>query len=97
VLLKALLFGIVADQIFENREDVLAVAHDPFEQRPQSRLAFRFAVPLREYRCWHGNIAPQFIGSMAAQEKPVKKRRLSLRELEVLQGLIERIGHRRHQ
>ena len=95
-LLQSLLLGIVADEIFKNGEDVPAVAHDAFEKRPQGRLAHRFAVPLREDRGGHSNVAPEFIGGMAAQKEPVEKRGLALRELEVLQWVVERIGLGRH-
>jgi hypothetical protein len=97
MLLKALFLGIVANQIFENGEDMLAIAHDAFQQGTQRRLALRFAVPFGEHRCGHGNVAPKFLGGMTAQEQPIKKRRLSLRELEVLQWVVERAGHGRHQ
>jgi len=95
-LLQSLLLGVVADEIFKNCEDVLAVAHDALKQRPQGRLAHCFAVPLREHRRRHSNVAPQFVGGMTAQEQPVEKRGLSLRELEVLQWVVERIGLGRH-
>jgi hypothetical protein len=95
-LLQSLRSGIVAEQIFENGEDVLAVLDDAFQNRTKLRLALGFAVPLREHRGGDANVAAQFVSGMAAQEKAIEKRGFALRELEVLQGLIERVGLGRH-
>jgi len=95
-LLQALRSGIVAEQIFENGQDVLAILDDAFQNRTKLGLAFGFAIPLREHRGGDADVAAQFVGGMAAQEKPVEKRGFALRELEVLQSLVERVGHSRH-
>lgn len=67
-LLKLLRGGIVADQVFEDSEHVLAILYDAFENRPQLRLANRLAVPFREDRWRHLYIASQFFRRMSAQE-----------------------------
>jgi hypothetical protein len=87
-LLQSLRRGIVHDQIFENCEDVPAIAHDLFEEGAQRRLVLGFAVPLGQDRCRHLDIAPQLLSRVPAQEEAVEKGRLSLRELEILQPLI---------
>lgn len=95
-LLQALRGGIVAEQIFENGEDVLAVLDDAFQNRTKLGLALGFAIPLGEHGGGYANIAAQFVGGMAAKEKAIEKRGFALRELEVLQSLVERVGGSRH-
>jgi hypothetical protein len=95
-LLQALHSGIVAEQIFENGEDVLAVLDDAFQNGTKLRLALGFAIPLGENRSGDANVAAQFVGGMAAKEKAIEERGFALRELEVLQGLVERVGRSRH-
>ena len=60
-LLQTLRSGIVADQIFEDGENVLAVLHDAFENRAELRLAFCFAIPFREDSGGDANIAAEFV------------------------------------
>jgi hypothetical protein len=95
-LLQALRSGIVAEQIFENCEDVLAVLNDAFQHRTKLGLAFGFAVPFSEHCGRDANVAAEFIGRVATEKKTVKKRGFALRELEVLQRFVERIGRGRH-
>jgi len=95
-LLQALGCGIVAEQIFENCEDVLAVLNDAFQHRTKLGLALGFAVPFGEDCGRDANIAAEFIGGVAAEKKAVEKRGFALRELEVLQSFVERIGRGRH-
>jgi hypothetical protein len=95
-LLQTLRGGIVANQIFENREDVLAVLNHSFENRAKLRLTLRFAIPFGEDRCGDTNVAAEFISGMAAEKKAVKERGFALRELKVLQSLFERVGRGRH-
>ena len=86
----------MADQIFENSEDVLAVLNHSFENRAKRGLALRFAIPLGEDRCGDANVAAEFVSRMAAEKEAVEKRGFALRELEVLQSLFERVGRGRH-
>lgn len=67
-LLEFLRGGVVADQVFENGQNVLAILHDALEHRPQLGFADRFAVPFREDRWRHLYILPQFFRRMSAQE-----------------------------
>ena len=83
-LLQALRSGIVAEQIFKNCQDVLAILDDAFQDRTKFGLALGFAIPLGEHRGGDANVAAQFIGGMAAKEKAIEKRGFALRELEVL-------------
>jgi hypothetical protein len=95
-LLQTLRSGIVADQVFEDGKNVLAVLHDAFENRAELRLALGFAIPLCEDSRGNANIAAKFVSRVTAQEEAVEKRGFTLRELEVLQSFIERIGRSRH-
>ena len=95
-LLQALRSGIVAEEIFENGEDVLAILDDAFQNRTKLGLALGFAIPLSKHRGGDANVAAQFVGGMATKEKAVEKRGFALRELEVLQSFVERIGRGRH-
>ena len=95
-LLQALGCGIVAEQIFENCEDVLAVLDDAFQHRTKLRLALGFAVPFSEHCGRDANVAAEFIGRVATEKKTVEKCGLALRELEILQSFVERIGRSRH-
>jgi hypothetical protein len=73
--------GVVADQVFENRKDVLAVLDDALEQRAQPRLADGFLIPLRKHGAGHFDIAAEFSGRMTTQKEAVEKRGFTLREL----------------
>lgn len=95
-LLQALRSGIVAEQIFENCKDVLAVLDDAFQHRTKLRLALGFAVPFSEHCGRDANVAAEFIGRVATEKKTVEKRGFALRELEVLQSFVEWIGCSRH-
>lgn len=86
----------MADEVFENGEDALPVADHALEQRAQVRLALAFAVPFGHHRRGNGDIAPQLLGRMSAQKQAVEKGCLTLRELEILQRFVERIGQSRH-
>ena len=87
-LLQTLGGGVVADQIFENREDVLPVLNHTFQNRTKLRLALRFPVPLGKDCSRDADVAAQLVGRVTAEEEAVEKCRLSLRELEVLQGVV---------
>ena len=63
----------MADEIFKDGENVLAVADDALEQRTQLGLPPSFAVPFRQHRCGHLDIPPQFLRRMAAQKQPVER------------------------
>ena len=67
-LLQTLGGGIVADQIFENRENVLAVLNHSFQNRTKLRLALRFAIPFGKNRCGDANVAAEFVSRMAAEK-----------------------------
>ena len=87
-LLKFLGCGIVANQIFKDCQDVLAVADDGLEYRTKLRLSHSLAVPFSENRRGNLNILSKFFGRMAAQEQAIKKSGLALRELKILQHLL---------
>jgi len=86
----------VADEIFEDSEDVLAVSNDALEHGTQLRLPNRFFVPLREHAGRNLNIFPEFIGGVTAEKEPVKKSGFALGEIKLLQrflaGLCNRVG-----
>jgi hypothetical protein len=86
----------VADQIFENGEDVLSILHDFFKDGPQLGSADGFLVPFGENRGGDLDIAAQFFGGMAAQKKAVEKSGFTLRELKVEQRLFDRVGDGGH-
>ncbi|MGH9827370.1 MAG: hypothetical protein ACREDR_29425 [Blastocatellia bacterium] len=86
----------MADQVFENGEDMLAVPDNLLEEEAQTGLALGFAVPF----CKHGgrdlNIPPKLFRRMATQKQTIEESGLALRELEVPLRLVERIGLRSH-
>jgi len=84
--------AVVADQVFKYGEQVAAVVDNTFEQAAQMGLPLGFPVPLGQHRCGHRDIPAELVGRMPAQKKAVKKGRFALRELEVLQSFVERIG-----
>ena len=47
-LLEPLRGGIVADEVLEYGQDVLAILNNPLEQRAELRLAHGFLIPLGE-------------------------------------------------
>lgn len=86
----------MSDEVFENCQDVLTVADDPFKQRAQLRLPPRLAVPFRQDGCRNLYIPAQLLGGVAAQKQAIEKCCFALRELKVLQGVFRRrAGHRR--
>lgn len=91
-LLDFLRGGVVPDQVFKNGEHVAAIFDDAFEHRAEVRLALTFTVPLGEDGGGNGDVAPQFLGGVPAQEQTVKKCGFALRKLEILRGLVQRIG-----
>jgi len=86
----------VPDQILENSEHMPAIFNDAFKHRPKVRLALTLAVPLGQNRRRNGNVPPQLLRIVAAQEKAVKKCSFTLRELKILHDFVERIGLRCH-
>ena len=65
-LLQFLRGGVVANQIFEDSQDVLSVLHDFFEHGAKFRGAHGFLIPFREYRSGDLDVPAQFFGGMAA-------------------------------
>jgi hypothetical protein len=55
--LQALRSGIVAEQIFENCQDVLAILDNAFQNGTKLRLALGFAIPFGEHRGGDANVA----------------------------------------
>src|SRR5271167_1139331 len=88
--------GIEAVQIVTDGEDVLALLGDAFEDRAKLRLAFGLAIPFREDSRGDANVAAKLVSRVTAQKEAVEKSGFTLRELEVLQSFIERIGCSRH-
>ena len=84
------------DQVLKDREYMAAVFDNAFEHCAEVRLSLAFTIPLGENGGRHRDIAANFFGRMSAQEKPVKESGLALRELEILRGLVQRIGLSRH-
>ena len=78
----------MGDQFLENREDVLPVTYDAFQQGAQLRLSPGFAIPFCEHSGGDFNVSPELIGRVAAQKETVEKGRLSLRELKILQSFF---------
>ena len=82
----------MADQVFKNCENVLAVTHNGFQYRTQLRLADGFFVPLGQDGGGDLDVLAQLVGGMPAQEQAVEKGGLALRELKILQPLFQRIS-----
>jgi len=91
-LLDSLGRGVVADQVLKDGKHVAAILDDAFEHRAELGLALAFAVPFGENGGGNGDVASDFLGGMSAQEESVKERGLTLRKLEILRGLVQRIG-----
>lgn len=96
VLLDLLGRDVVADEVFEDGQDVAAIFDDALEHRAEARLALGFAVPFGKYGGRYGDIPAKLFGFMATQEEAIEKRGFPLRKLEVLQDLLDRIGLRGH-
>lgn len=96
-LLQPLGGSVVADQGVKDGEDMAAIVDDALEERTKKRLVNGFAIPFCESGGGDGNVATQLIGGMAAEKEAVKKRGFTLRELEVLQNVFDRVGLRRHR
>ena len=86
----------MADEIFENGQDVATIFDDPFEHRAKMRLPLGFTVPFGKNGGGDGDIPAKLFGLVAAQEEAVEKSGFPLRELEVLQDFFYRIGLRGH-
>jgi hypothetical protein len=95
-LLEFLGGGVVADQIFENGEDVLAILHDFFKDGPQLGSADGFLVPFGQDGGGDLDIAAQFFGGVAAQKEAVEKSGFALGELKIQQRLFDRVGDGGH-
>jgi hypothetical protein len=96
MLLKFLRRGIVANEVFEDRQDMLTVLNDSLQHGAKLRSTHRFLIPLRQNSRGNLYVPPQLVGRMAAQEQAIKKSRLPLRELKVQQRLFHRICKRCH-
>ena len=95
-LLKLLRRGVVHDQVLKDRKNMPAIADNAFEQRAQSRLSPRFAIPLGKYGGGDLDVAAQFLGRVATEKQAVEESGLSLRELKILQRFVQRVGQRCH-
>jgi hypothetical protein len=98
-LLKFLRGRVVADQIFEDREDMLAVADDALEDGTKFGLLDGFLVPLRENASGNLDVFSKFFRGMSTKKQAVEKRGFALREIEVLQSVFGsgyRVGARCH-
>lgn len=95
-LLKFLRRSVVAEQILEDGQNILPVTNNALKQRAELRLADRLAIPLGQDRRRNFDVAPKLLGRVSAKKEAVEKSRLTLRELEFLQGLVKRIEQRRH-
>jgi hypothetical protein len=95
-LLELLRGCVVANEIFEDRKYVLAVANDALEHGPQLGLADRLFIPLCEDAGRNLNVSPEFFGGVPAKEEAVEKSGFALREIKLLQeflaGLCNRVG-----
>jgi len=105
LLLHALRAGLGVDQSFKNGQNVAAVFHQAGKDVAQSRLALRFAMPFQEHFLRNFNVAAKLFRGVSPQEQSVKKRRLPLREVEVMLrffgrmsgGWQRRVGLRLHR
>lgn len=82
----------MADQVFENGENVLAILNDLLEDAAQAWFALGLAIPFCKHSRRDSNIPPKFFRRMAAKKQSVKESSFALREFKVLQRLVERIG-----
>src|SRR6267143_2955621 len=83
-LLNAKLLVVGTDERIKNGQNVAAVIHHPRENVTQIGVTLCFAMPFGQDRGWNVDIAAQLIGGVAAEEQAVEKRRLTLREVEIV-------------
>ena len=95
-LLKSLRSRVVADEVLKNRQHMAPILDDPLEQRPQPGFANRFPIPLCKHCRRNSDISAKLVCRMAAQKKPIEKRRFALRELKILQRVFYRVWQGRH-
>lgn len=97
-LLKAKLLVVETDERIENGQDVAAVIDHPGENVSQVWIAFCLAMPFGQYGGWNFDVPAQLIRGVAAKEQAVKKRRLTLRKVEIVDdfGRIE-LWHGAHE
>src|SRR5271156_2353858 len=74
-LLKFLRRGVVANQVFEEGQDVLSILNDFLKNGAKLRGAHGFLVPFCEYRGGNLYVPTQFLRGMSAQKKAVENRR----------------------
>ena len=86
----------MVDEIFEDREDVPAVADHAIEQFAQLRFARGLFIPLCQNRRRNFYVSAQLFRGMPTQKQPVEKRRLALREVEIPYNVFNRVGQRCH-
>src|SRR5579872_6770388 len=91
-LLDALGAGLGADQSLEDRENVATIFNQTREDVAKSRLALCVAMPFQQHFLWNFDVAAKFFCGMSAQEQSIKKRRLPLREVEVVVRLFGRVS-----
>jgi hypothetical protein len=95
-LLKFLRRSVVSEEIFEDGQDVLPVANDALQEWAKLRLTHCLAIPLGQDSRRNFDVASELLGRVSSKKEAVEKGRLTLRELEFLQGLVKRIEQCRH-
>jgi len=83
-LLNALGLAVRAYKSIEEREHVAPVIDYARKNIPELRVALRLAVPFRKDRRGHFDVSPQLLCGVTAQEQPVEKGRLTLREVQIV-------------
>jgi hypothetical protein len=93
-LLDALGTGFGVDQSFKNSENVAAVFNEAREYVAKIRLALCLAMPFQQHFLRHFDVPAKFFRGMSAQEQSIEKRRLPLREVEIVLRFIGRVSGR---
>ncbi len=86
-LLNAELLMIGTDERIEDGQNMAPIIHHARENVAQIGVALCLAMPFGQDRCRNFDVPSQLIRGVAAQEQAVKKRSLTLREVEIVDDL----------
>ncbi len=89
--------GFEADQGIKDGQDVAAVFNHAVETMAEAGLAFGLAVPFGQDMGGDFNIAPEFSGGVAAEEKAIKECGFALGVLQFPQGFVGDGGSVQHR
>lgn len=97
-LLNPQVLAVGTHQGIKDGQNVTAVVHHARENITELRVTLRFAMPLDKNCSGNLDVPAQLIRRMPAKEEPVEKRRLTLREVQILQDFGgNELWHRGHK